>query len=161
LEKKALVSYGANEAEVLSNLEKAKIVPSKNEGWRRGIQVLDLLAETDERTLFELLGASLLASKQGIADHQQLIHNLRKSHALANTIHAIVIAKKGSPAATFMDAFTATLRDYSMLTDSAVYEKIDKSELAESLAGLGRIARKFAENPLEQGLRLGENLEYN
>jgi hypothetical protein len=58
-----------------------------------------------------------------------------------------------------MDAFTATLRDYSILANPSVYEKIDKSELAENLAGLGLVALRFAQDPMKQLLRVGEPLE--
>jgi len=40
LEKKALVNYSLAEAVVLSSIERSKLIPSKNEAWRRGLQSL-------------------------------------------------------------------------------------------------------------------------
>jgi hypothetical protein len=140
LEKKSLISYGTNEASILSTLEERKVLPSMNEGWRRGVQALDFLAETDDRMLFDLLSSCLMTSKESIDDHQKFLRHLQQANALSNVIQAVQIAKVGLPAATFLDAFTPTLREYSALSDFSVFEKTDKTELARSLAGLSYMA---------------------
>jgi hypothetical protein len=139
-----LLNYSANEANILQEIDDAKIAPSKTEALRRGLQALRPLVETDERSLFELLSYSLLISRSNASSQSKLVRSLSQARALACAIHASSIAKKGSAASEFMEIFTATLREYSLLSDKTVYSSIDQSKLMEELAGLDRIASKYA-----------------
>jgi hypothetical protein len=141
---KILVNYSANEANILREIEDAKIVPSKNEALRRGLQALPSLVEIDERSLLELLGEALRASMSNLHSQYELVRTLSQARALADAIHASSIAKKGAAASEFTEVFTTTLREYSLLSDKALYDSIDKSRLKEELTALNLMASKLA-----------------
>jgi hypothetical protein len=143
LKNKILVSYGTDEANLLQKMEKEKVVPSKNEALRRGLQAEALLVETNETILLRLLIDALRASKSSIADKEKLAARLLDAQALSYALHAISIVKKGSAAAEFMDVFTSTLREYSLLADASIYDMADKGRLQESLTGLIVLAKNL------------------
>ncbi len=149
MEKKALVNYNVSEAAILSSIEESKLVPSRNEAWRRGLQSLSLLSETDEAVLFDLLAKAVLAAQSHVDDREKLSHHLREGKALANAIQATLISKKGLIGAEFMDAFTDTLREFSLLSDPEIYRRADKKTLEDELIGLRVLAQRYASKPIE------------
>lgn len=144
MENKALVSFTTNEAAVLDSIEKSKAIPSKNEAWRRGIEAVNLLLDTDESALFDVLFDALHAAASEVKNQERLLHHLAQAQAIANAVQATLLSKKGLTGAEFMDAFTATLRDLSLLSDPKSYREADMKELESTLYGMARLASRYA-----------------
>ena len=60
-----------------------------------------------------------------------------------------MISKKGLIGAEFMDAFTDTLREFSLLSDPEVYGRVDKKTLEDELTGLRVLAHRYASKSIE------------
>jgi hypothetical protein len=144
VENKALVSFTTNEAAILDSIEKSKVIPSKNEAWRRGIEAVSLLLETSESALFDLLSSVLYSAASEVNNQERLLHHLAQGRAVADAVQATLISKKGLPGAEFMDAFTATLRDLSLLSDPESYREADMKELESTLFGMAQLASRYA-----------------
>jgi hypothetical protein len=144
VENKALVSFTTNEAAILDSIEKSKVIPSKNEAWRRGIETVSLLLETSESALFDVLSNILYAAASEVNNQKQLVHHLAQGQAVAKVVQATLISKKGLPGAEFMDAFTATLRDLSLLSDPKSYREADMKELESTLYGMAQLASRYS-----------------
>ena len=143
------MNYSLAEAVVLSSIERSKLIPSKNEAWRRGLQSLNILSDTDEAVLFESLAKAISAAQSHIEDQEKFSHHLREGQALANAIQAILTSKKGLIGAEFMDAFTDTLGEMSLLSDPEIYRRADKKTLEDELTGLRVLAHRYASKPIE------------
>jgi len=86
----------------------------------------------------------LYAAASEVKNQERLVHHLAQGQAVANAVQATLISKKGLTGAEFMDAFTATLRDLSLLSDPKSYREADMKELESTLYVMAQLASRYA-----------------
>jgi hypothetical protein len=145
MQNKLPLEYGPREAEILRDLTEAQKIPSKNEGFRRGIIALDYLMDVNREVLFEVLGTSLAQAKEAaLRDFNSLPEKLEVSKTLASEIVATYAVQKGAQSADSIDIFRADLDNYLVLAKSKNLKGTKKEEISSRLSVLSEMAYQFA-----------------
>jgi hypothetical protein len=139
------LEYGPREAEILRNLTETHRLPSKNEGFRRGIVAVDYLMDTDRRLLFEILAGLLGQASECLKkDAGSFVEKLEASRTLACEIVATFAVQKGIESADSIDIFRSDLDNYLVLVKTKNMKAVDREELAKRLSILSDMAHQFA-----------------
>jgi hypothetical protein len=138
------LEYGPKEAEILRYLTESHKLPSKNEGFRRGIVALDYLMDADRGLLLEMLARMLSEAGEGLRDVKSFAEKLETSKALACEIAAVFAAQKGIESADSIDIFRADLDNYLILAKTEGFKAADKAKIAGRLSMLSEMASQFA-----------------
>jgi hypothetical protein len=154
MQNKLPLEYGPREAEILRSLTEARKLPSKNEGFRRGIIAVDYLIDADRGLLFEILSTLLTrasdCAKDKNVDHPALLQKIEAAKTLASEIVATFAVQKGIESADSIDIFRADLDNYLLLLKQKKNVKeIDREELAKRLSLLSDMANQFAKKEFE------------
>jgi len=153
MQNKLPLEYGPREAEILRSLIEAHKLPSKNEGFRRGLVALDYLIDVDRGLLFEILSLLLhqasSCAKDKNADFSSLLQKIEACKTLASEIIATFAVQKGIESADAVDIFRADLDNYLLLLKEKNLKEIDKTELAERLSSLSVMSSQFAKKEFQ------------
>ncbi len=167
MQNKLPLEYGPREAEILRSLTETKKLPSKNEGFRRGIVAVDYLMDADRGLLLEVLASSLSQARESIRDTTDSFQEkLEVCKTLASEIVATFAVQKGIQSADVIDIFRADLDNYLVLAKTKTLKAAEKEEIADRLLFLSKMAREFAKREraesdkaaaslLERGVDLG------
>lgn len=167
MQNKLPLEYGPREAEILRSLTEAQKLPSKNEGFRRGLVAVDYLMDADRRLLLEVLANSLSQARESIRDTMDSFQEkLEICKMLASEIVATFAVQKGIQSADAVDVFRADLDNYLVLVKTKTLRAADKDKIADRLSFLSQMAREFAKREraesdkaatslLERGVNLG------
>jgi hypothetical protein len=151
MQNKLPLEYGPKEAEILRSLTESGKLPSKNEGFRRGIVAANYLMDADRGLLLEILADSLYHAKETLKnkDTDSFLQRLEVSKTLATEIVATFAIQKGAQSADSIDIFRADLDDYLVLAKAKGLKGADKEKIADRLSLLSQMAREFAKKELE------------
>ena len=138
------LEYGPREAEILRSLSETHRLPSKNEGFRRGIVAVDYLMDADRGILFAILGTLLRQASEGSKDMISFPEKLEACKTLACEIVATFAVQKGIESADSIDIFRSDLDNYLVLAKTEGLKGADKDELAKRLSVLSDMAYQFA-----------------
>ena len=149
MQNKLPLEYGPREAEILRNLTETHKIPSKNEGFRRGIVAVDYLMDADRGLLLLVLAKLLNQAREGLKDMESFPEKLEVSKTLASEIVATFAVQKGIQSADSIDIFRADLDNYLVLAKSKGLKGADKDEIAKRLSVLSEMANQFARKELD------------
>jgi len=155
MQHKLPLEYGPREAKILRNLTETQKLPSKNEGFRRGIVATEYLMDADRGLLFEVLVSLLNQASEGLNDMSTFPRKLEVCKTLASEIEATYAVQKGIESADSIDIFRADLDNYLVLAQTKGFEGADKKKVATRLRALSEVARQFAKK--ESGTRRTES----
>ena len=150
LHNKLPLEYGPREAAILRNLTESHKLPSKNEGFRRGIVAADYLANIDKGLLFLVLANLLSEAKDKLADSKSFpvfLEKLESSRALASVTVAAFAIQNGISSADSVDIFRADLENYSVLARKTGLKGVE-DKVAAQLSTLSAMAHQFARKEL-------------
>ena len=150
LANKLPLEYGPREAEILRNLIEAQKLPSRNEGFRRGIVAVDYLMDINRGTLLEVLASSLNQAKDCLRDIGSFPEKLEVSKTLACEIAATFAVQKGIQSADSIDIFRADLDNYLVLAKTKSLNGADKRKIADRLSFLAQMAYEFAKKESQE-----------
>ncbi|MHB8567583.1 MAG: hypothetical protein ACYC7D_13620 [Nitrososphaerales archaeon] len=156
MQNKLPLEYGPREADILRSLIEDRRLPSKNEGFRRGIVAASYLMDADRRLLLEVLGRSLNQAKAGLGDLDSFPEKLQIARILASEIVATFAVQKGIQSADSIDIFRAELDNYLVLVKSKALRGADKDKIANRLSLLSEMAFQFAKRESEAEGEEGE-----
>lgn len=142
-EHKILVTFGPREEEILKRMDENNIIPSRNEVCRRGIFAVDRLLTVREGVALYLLADHLSLIRKFIdkgpetEQYDLFLSELVVTDSLARLIRAVFAAKKGVLETELVETISASMLNYlNLFKDRQNYERVDRSELAEEIAGL-------------------------
>jgi hypothetical protein len=150
------LEYGPREADILKTLTESQKLPSKNEGFRRGIIAVDYLMDADRKLLFQILSTLLAQASDSLLNETaslSFLEKLEASRTIALEIVATVAAQKGIESADSIDIFRSDLDNYVALAKTkGIKGASTRNELAKRLSVLSELATQFAnkENQLKQ-----------
>ncbi len=158
MQNKLPLEYGPREAEILRSLTESGKLPSKNEGFRRGIIAADYLMNADRGLLLEVLADSISYAREGLKDMSSFPQKLEVSKTLASEIVATFAVQKGVQSADSIDIFRADLDNYLVLANAKGLKGADRKKIADRLLFLSKMAREFAKKELESQGKTGSKL---